>query len=628
MKTATKKNGTRASRTSIAKALPERPQEHSDMKEIDIDLIDLSPLNYRKYYDLKAMDEFARELSQHGIISPVTVREVKAGRYELVVGERRYRASKIAMLPSMPARIRDLTDEQVIEIQLAENIQREDPHPLHEAQAIAQLQKFGYGNEEIAVKLGRSKNFIYSRIKLSGLIENLQLLFLSNRCNLQDAIAISELAPSAQQELFDEHCTDWEQENFRLGNVRAILDKFRYDLINAPFDTSSTELVPEAGACTNCPFNSAVIGSLFPDMEKKAICTNRSCYQQKCTAQFTLAIEQVVAQNKIEAIVHKSISQTQSEIIAQLPSTMELPQHNWYSVNRMEEPSAPSAEDFYTGGEDDDENDEEYEEYEVAADSEQKQFDEEAYNEAVYEYQQELAEYQQTMASGEVRIALAISGYTVTTLLFSEYNSSGYDTDRKQGVTAKDVQIAIKQGTVTPELINGEIARLQQREQRAREIDRDKVQLKLHEQFTARYQELENNTGLTQADMSAARLIIYESLDYSPRNKFRSIIFPDHEDSVLNEREMMYEVLCNMSEQKFAFLIRMALASKAQSKFPRSEEAFMLYKVAENAGLDVAAIETGQQTIAKERGERVEAKVVLLEKQLQKISSTVILEVE
>src|SRR3954454_24357169 len=99
------------------------PSIHSgEFKQVPIDKIDLSPLNYRKYYSEIDMQEFAKELALHGIISPVTVRPLDNGRYELVVGERRYRAAKIARLKEIPACVWNLTDDEVIEIQLCENL--------------------------------------------------------------------------------------------------------------------------------------------------------------------------------------------------------------------------------------------------------------------------------------------------------------------------------------------------------------------------------------------------------------------------------------------------------------------------------------------------------------------------
>ena len=99
----------------------------AEYKHVKTEDIDFSPLNYRKYISEEALQQFAQELKQHGIISALTLRPLSSNRYELVAGERRLRAARLAGLTLVPAAIVTLTDEQVIEIQLAENLQREDP---------------------------------------------------------------------------------------------------------------------------------------------------------------------------------------------------------------------------------------------------------------------------------------------------------------------------------------------------------------------------------------------------------------------------------------------------------------------------------------------------------------------
>ena len=108
--------------------------------EIQLNLVDFYPRNYRKFYDPKALSEFSNGMKALGrVISPITVREVISGRFQLVAGERRVRAARLAGFTHIPAVIGNFTDEEVEEIQLQENIQREDPHPMHEAESIKRM---------------------------------------------------------------------------------------------------------------------------------------------------------------------------------------------------------------------------------------------------------------------------------------------------------------------------------------------------------------------------------------------------------------------------------------------------------------------------------------------------------
>jgi ParB family chromosome partitioning protein len=242
-----------------------------EYKELPIYKIDYSPFNYRKLFSEKDLESFAAEILLHGIISPLTVRQLPSGNYELVAGERRLRAATIAGIVVVPVVVKEYTDEQVREIQLAENLQRENPHPLHEAFAIGQMQASGKKIDEISARLGKSKQFIYTRIKLLSLIEAIQEMFLNDAINLQEAVEIASLSAESQIEFFQSYCRDWKKrKNFEITNLDHKLDQFKYDLKKAPFKTSDKKLVPGAGSCTTCAFNTATLKSLFPEFAKQA----------------------------------------------------------------------------------------------------------------------------------------------------------------------------------------------------------------------------------------------------------------------------------------------------------------------------------------------------------------------
>ena len=203
--------------------------------QIDTASIDFSPFNYRNYFSEEALNQFAEELKQHGIISSLTVRKKEDGRYELVAGERRLRAARIAALPDVPVMIASLSDEQVIEIQLSENIQRENPHPMDEAKGIAQMQAAAKSIDEIAARLGRSRQYVFGRLKLTALIESFQEMLYENKLSLQDAFKIAGLSADSQTDFFKEHCTGWKkQKHFSMYNLDYYLNQYRYDLKRAP----------------------------------------------------------------------------------------------------------------------------------------------------------------------------------------------------------------------------------------------------------------------------------------------------------------------------------------------------------------------------------------------------------
>src|SRR6059058_1541124 len=118
----------------------------------------------------------AANIRQHGVLQPILVRPLpdgEAGMYELVAGARRFRASKLAKRDSIPATVRELTDAQALELQVIENVQRVDVHPLDEAQgyaALIELQPDAYTVETIAARVGRSPAYVNGRLRLIQLI--------------------------------------------------------------------------------------------------------------------------------------------------------------------------------------------------------------------------------------------------------------------------------------------------------------------------------------------------------------------------------------------------------------------------------------------------------------------------
>ena len=136
---------------------------------LSLDLIDPSPTNPRKTFDEQKLQELAASIKGKGLLQEVTVRP-KGERYELVFGERRWRASKIAGLTEIDVKVRDLNDAQVIELQIIENCQRDDVPPLEEAEGFKMLhEQHGYSVQDLVSKTGRTEKYVRSRLKLTAL---------------------------------------------------------------------------------------------------------------------------------------------------------------------------------------------------------------------------------------------------------------------------------------------------------------------------------------------------------------------------------------------------------------------------------------------------------------------------
>lgn len=593
MKTIAKKtiNGRKAA-TKINELA--RPFEDAAPQLLPVDQIAFSPLNYRKYFDQKALDAFASEMALHGILSPLLVRPAPEGGYELVAGERRLRAAKIAGITQVPAMIRELTDSQVTELQLSENLQRENPHPLHESQAVLMLQNSGMTIDKIAARLGKSKTFVFSRIKLAGLIEVLQQIFLANKITINEAFEIARLSPASQYELYEQYCTNWEDEGFELDNISYIIRRFKYDLHQAPFDIKDKTLNPEMGACGRCPFNSATIRSLFPELSKEAVCSNAACYKIKCSAHLGRQIAETVLQMKPQALVYSTQWSADTEtLINTMPEIADLPRFYRWDISPVSAPEPPKQEEYTETEEEDG----------------QEYFNDKGYKQALEEYHADLEAFNQAVHEGSVLTAIHIKEASVSFMLFTETKQQ--QTGSTTTVTAKEVQAAIKSGAATPEILDAEINRVQTRDQRALELDAEKVQSKIHEQFSGQFGEAENNSGLTEADLMGVRLIVYHSLNYSVRHQVSQAIF--NGDETLLSKEHFSQTLKDLTDAQFSYLIRMAIAGNPDSKSPNYITGWCLYEMAQAAGMDVGAIERQQQAVAEERQNKADARIKDLE---------------
>ena len=143
----------------------------NEKEEIKLSLIDRNINQPRKKFDEKSLNELAESIKSHGVVQPIIVSK-RNGRYLIVAGERRFRAAKIAGLTQIPAIIRDYTDEQIAEISIIENLQREDLNPIESAKAIQELiNKFNLTQEEVADKIGKSRPAVANTLRLLNLCD-------------------------------------------------------------------------------------------------------------------------------------------------------------------------------------------------------------------------------------------------------------------------------------------------------------------------------------------------------------------------------------------------------------------------------------------------------------------------
>jgi ParB family chromosome partitioning protein len=169
------------------------------IEKLPIGEIMVNPSQPRKFFKDESISELATSIKESGILQPILVRP-KNGRYEIVAGERRFRAAKLAGEAEIPAIIRDLEDEAVLQIALIENLQREDLNPMEEAKAYALLhQVYKLTHEEIAQKIGKKRVTITNRLRLLGLCEAVQKLIIEKKISEGHARCLIALKSDREQ---------------------------------------------------------------------------------------------------------------------------------------------------------------------------------------------------------------------------------------------------------------------------------------------------------------------------------------------------------------------------------------------------------------------------------------------
>ena len=183
---------------------------NEEIVEIPLEELRPNPYQPRKVFDEEALQDLADSIKEHGVFQPIIIKKSIKG-YEIIAGERRYRASKIAGLTKIPAIIRNFTDEQMMEIALLENLQRENLNAIEEAIAYKKvIQNLGITQEELAKKVGKSRSHVTNIIGLLRLPQEVQQLVADSKITMGHARALSKLESEEEMKalankIIDEH---------------------------------------------------------------------------------------------------------------------------------------------------------------------------------------------------------------------------------------------------------------------------------------------------------------------------------------------------------------------------------------------------------------------------------------
>lgn len=292
---------------TVTQPLP-TPGAGPQMMMVEVALIEESPSNPRKHFDQAKLAELAESIKASGVHQPILLRPLPGHRvpdtwgfrrqgaplpaYELVAGARRLRACKMANVAEVPAMIRELTDEQALEIQVIENLQREDVTALEEAEGYEALMQHGHANaDQVAAKIGKSRAYVYARLKLLDLAPDCREALRNGHIDASRALRIARIPDLKLQ---TKALGEASRTNYRGDPAMGVREfdswlqqNVMLRLEHAPFSITAVNLVEGVGSCKDCPKRTGANPDLFADVNSPDLCTDPACHASKAEAHRT-----------------------------------------------------------------------------------------------------------------------------------------------------------------------------------------------------------------------------------------------------------------------------------------------------------------------------------------------------
>lgn len=361
------------------------------IENIELKNIKPSGFNPRKTFSEESLNELAASIKEQGILQPIVVRPKGKTKFEIVCGERRYRASLIAGVDTIPVIIRELSDDQAMDIAITENLQRRDVDPLEEAAAFNLLIERGQTIDDLATRFGKSGMYIRGRIKLKDLIPEFIEMITSGIINVSQGLELCKYGKDLQEEVYKDRYADdvylynrWN--DLSVKELKSRLQQYRNDLEDAKFDKTD---------CFKCPDNTGY-SCLFPELEKVS-CNDRICFKNKIL-EYTKNEALRAMEHEPEVILFADQYRFDKNdpvvsFVLEKGGVVEN-NENWNREYKPTMPDKPERDDF-------DEDEDGEREYQVALDE---------YPNNVEEYEKELEEFKQDVQSGQIRKAFVVVG--------------------------------------------------------------------------------------------------------------------------------------------------------------------------------------------------------------------------
>jgi len=309
--------------------------------ETDLDITTVHPSadNHRKTFNNASLQELAESIREVGILQAIAVRPHTAGGYEIIYGERRYRASLLAGAKTIKATIyNNITDDEAEDMSLSENLQREQVRPTEEAKAFKRLLEKGrYDMYSLVSRFGRSEKYIYTRLKLNELYQPIGELLDNETITISVAEEISTYEANIQKDVYENHLKtdnkdDWS--GYTLNLFKKYFEKYyTTDLEQYKFDKTE---------CKACVHNAANY-NLFAEHNGCGHCTNRKCLETKNTAHVAKETEKLLKSDPKLVVARPYYGSRNDMALQKLDKKGHEIKELDYNVSAREFPKAPEA---------------------------------------------------------------------------------------------------------------------------------------------------------------------------------------------------------------------------------------------------------------------------------------------
>ncbi|ADF52091.1 MULTISPECIES: ParB/RepB/Spo0J family partition protein [Flavobacteriaceae] len=591
-KVSTTKKRNRAKSTAKKEVNGKKSSVHQ-IQNLSIGNIKPDPEQPRKTFNEDALKQLSESIEKHGVLQPITVRQLN-GHYVIVMGERRYRASKLAGKKTVPCIVRTYENNDVLEVQIIENLQRQDVEPTEEAEAIAYLSE-RYVPTEIAKRLGRTNNFIRQRLKLAGLIEGFKQFVRNGEMTISLGVGVALFEPEEQQMMLETM-----GEDFNAHQINRMIKDQTFDLEKASFDVTDKKLVPKAGSCVECPFNAANQGNLFGD--GKMVCTKATCFETKKSKSFLNLIEKSKKENILlipEIRQYWADDENNQLIISQLEKNG-LKVYLLDDVEIIENPIEPTIEAIKI----------EYQHYDYSEDELKAEL-----KEAIENYEEELKNYNSATDNGFVNGIVFHPETYQNKKVFVKVIEKSKDKSTEYSAPLANRKMA----DCTPE---EQIVKINEREIRKKHIENNK-QFEEVVQMIRETDYIDTKKTLSVDEMVAFSISLFENnVDYVGRQKHFSKFLAG--TSKMTDVEVVEHFKKNFKKEIFHKLIRYILTR--QVHFGESNHVNNLTNISFYNAMQgyykskIAGIEKEYAEKRDKREARLKERITILEKKIQELN--------